>query len=350
MRKLFSMKKNAVAPIVVLLLLCMQTNAQQAVKLIRQKDQQKIDILVGGKFFTSFLYPDTLEKPVLFPVHAANGTMVTRGFPVIPQPGDPTDHPHHLGIWFNFENVNGLDFWNNSYAISAAKKSHYGWIRTTGTPVIKNGHTGTLQYEANWTNQQKDVLLKEATTLRFSGSGEQRIIDRETVLTAVADVTFKDAKDGMLGFRMAHALQIPELKDKEYKDDKGIVTTIKGKVDSIANGNYLTSEGKQGNDAWGTRGSWCKLYGKMGNDSVTVVIVDHPGNINYPTWWHARGYGLFAANPIGGAIFTKGQLTTDKSLKPGEQLHFRYRIIVQNGKATLSVQAIEKLAKDFARQ
>ncbi|NML22035.1 hypothetical protein HHL16_14205 [Pseudoflavitalea sp. G-6-1-2] len=344
------MKKIAVAVTSALIMLNMQAHAQQPVKLIKRTNQNKIDILIGGKFFTSFLYPDTLEKPVLFPVHAANGTMVTRGFPIIPQPGDPTDHPHHLGIWFNFENVNGLDFWNNSYAIAAAKKSHYGWIRTTGTPVTKNGQTGTLQYQANWTNQQKDVLLKEATTLRFSGTEDVRIIDRETELTAVTDVNFKDAKDGMLGFRMAHALQIPELKDKEYKDDKGIVTTIKGKTDSIANGNYLTSEGKQGNDAWGTRGSWCKLYGKMGNDSVTVLIMDHPENINYPTWWHARGYGLFAANPIGGSIFTKGQITTDKTLKPGEQLRFRYRIIVQNGKETLSTQAIEKLAKEFTRQ
>ena len=341
------MKKIPVAITIGLISMSLASNAQQDVKLIKEKDQNKIDIQIGGKFFTSFLYPDTLEKPVLFPVHAPNGTMVTRGFPIIPQPGDPTDHPHHIGIWFNFENVNGLDFWNNSYAIPAAKKSHYGWIRTTGTPVTSNGKTGTLQYTANWTNQQKDILLNEATTLRFSGNEAIRIIDRQTELTAKTDVLFKDAKDGMLGFRMAHALQIPELKDKEFKDDKGIVTIIKGKADSIANGTYLTSEGKQGNDAWGTRGSWCKLYGKMGNDSVTVLIIDHPKNLNYPTWWHARGYGLFAANPIGGSIFTQGQISTDKALKPGDKLLFRYRIIVQSGKSTLSLQKIDKLVREF---
>jgi len=82
----------------------------ETVKIVPLSSQKKIDVIIGNKIFTSFLYPDTLEKPVLYPVHAANGTVVTRGFPMNPQPGDPTDHPHHLGIWFTYENVNGLDF------------------------------------------------------------------------------------------------------------------------------------------------------------------------------------------------------------------------------------------------
>src|SRR4051812_4836014 len=98
----------------------------EMVKIVKNEREKKIEITIGGKPFTSFLYPDTLEKPVLYPIYAANGTMVTRGFPLNPSPGDPTDHPHHIGLWLNFENVNGLDFWNNSYAIPAAKKSSYG--------------------------------------------------------------------------------------------------------------------------------------------------------------------------------------------------------------------------------
>lgn len=84
--------------------------------------EKKINVFVGDKLFTSFLYPDTLEKPVLYPVYTVNGTDVTRGFPLNTKPGDPTDHPHHIGIWFNYENVNGLDFWNNSFAIPKEKR------------------------------------------------------------------------------------------------------------------------------------------------------------------------------------------------------------------------------------
>lgn len=322
------------------------TASAQQVKFVKSKTEKKIDVLIGNQLFTSFLYPDSLEKPVLFPVNAANGTMVTRGFPLIPQPGDPTDHPHHIGLWFNYESVNGLDFWNNSYAIPAARKPKYGWIKTIQEPATKGS---TLSYRSNWTNQENDILLEEATTLQFSGSNGQRIIDRTTVLTAKTAVEFKDVKDGMLGFRMAHALQIPELKDKEYKDEHGVVTIVKGAVDSIANGNYLTSEGKKGNDAWGTRASWCTLYGKMGNDSVSVTIFDHPKNVNYPTWWHARGYGLFAANPLGEAVFTNGKSSTNLTLKAGDRITFRYRVLIRNGSYTPSAEELNREAAAFGK-
>src|ERR1700748_2579868 len=179
---------------------------KQPVKLVKSAKDNRIDVLIGGKVFTSFLYPDTLEKPVLYPVHAASGTVVTRGFPLNPKPGDPTDHPHHIGIWFNFENLNGLDFWNNSYAIPKAKKKDYGWVKTDRILQTKSGAKGELAYHANWTNQANDVLLEETTQLEFSGSGHQRIIDRVTVLKAVTDCIFNDAKDGLMGLRLAHEL------------------------------------------------------------------------------------------------------------------------------------------------
>ncbi|UOR06331.1 PmoA family protein [Hymenobacter aerilatus] len=334
------------------LLYCSAAYAQQAqpVRLAKDPKARKIDVFVGKQLFTSFLYPDTLEKPVLYPLHAASGAVVTRGFPVAPQPGDPTDHPHHLGLWFNFENVNGLDFWNNSYAIPAEKKANYGWIRTDKILETTNGSTGTLAYHANWTNQQRDVLLEETTRLEFSGTAQQRIIDRYTTLKANTTVTFTDAKDGMLGLRLAHALQIPETKDQKFTDDKGNVTVVKGGTDKVANGNYLTSAGKRGNDAWSTRAAWCMAYGKMGNDSVSVAIIDHPTNPNYPTFWHARGYGLFAANPLGEKIFTEGKSAKNLQLKKGESVSFRYRVVISNGVKVLAPAQVEESAANFAKK
>ena len=189
---------------------------------------------------------------------------------------------------------------------------------------------GLLSYHANWTNQKNDVLLEETTRFEFSGTPHQRIIDRITVLKATTDVLFKDAKDGMLGLRVAHELEIPATKDQKFTDDKGNVTIVKVNADSIANGNYLTSEGKQGDDAWSTRARWCKMYGKMGNDSVSIVMMDHPSNLNYPTFWHARGYGLFALNPLGEKIFTNGKSELNLQLKKGETVRFYYRIIIND--------------------
>ena len=322
----------------------------ETVKIIKDKKEKKINVLIGDKLFTSFLYPDTLEKPVLYPLYTAGETDVTRGFPLNTKPGDPTDHPHHIGVWFNYENVNGLDFWNNSYAIPAEKKRSYGWIKTDRILETKSGAKGILAYHARWTDHNNETLLEETTRFEFSQVGHKRIIDRTTVLKANTIVNFNDAKDGMLGVRLAHELQIPTTKDQKFTDDKGNVTIVKGGTDNIPNGNYITSEGIEGDSAWSTRAAWCKVYGKMGNDSVSVVIIDHPKNPNYPTFWHARGYGLFAANPLGEKIFTNGKSQKNLQLKKGESVTFCYRIVVDNGVRTISTSNINTLAAAFAKQ
>ncbi len=344
--------------IILLAVVFSQGNAQswQQVQIIRDKKDKKINVMIGGKLFTTFLYPDTLEKPVLYPLAAANGTIVTRGFPLNPLPGEPTDHPHHIGLWFNYENVNGLDFWNNSFAIPAEKKKMYGWIKTDdinviGHKVMSDGNeTGSFSYHARWVNQADETLLEEKTTYTFSGNDHQRFIDRETILTAgTTVVSLTDAKDGLLGLRLAHELQIPTKEDQKFTDNKGNVTIVKGGTDNIPNGNYMTSEGKMGDSAWSTRGRWCKVYGKMGKDSISVAIIDHPKNKNYPTFWHARGYGLFAANPLGEKIFTNGKSFTNLQLKKGESVTFRFRIIIDEGAKTITAEELNRSADAFAK-
>lgn len=310
--------------------------------------QKKVSITINGKPFTELVYTDTMEKPFLYPIYAPNNKAITRGFPWNPQPNDPTDHPHHIGLWFNYESVNGLDFWNNSYAIAADKKKNYGWIRTQKILKTKSGKQGSLSYSANWTDHQKKVLLEETTDLNFSTIGNDRVIERITQLRAIEDVSFNDVKDGMLGLRVAHELELPVTETKKYTDASGIVTSVKANKDSTVTGNYLTSEGKQGDAAWGTRGNWCMLYGKLGGDSISIVMIDHPQNPGYPTYWHARNYGLFAANPLGQKVFSNGKTVLNYTLTKGQSVTFRYKIIIASGKYRLSNAAIEKITKDFA--
>lgn len=312
--------------------------------------KQKVSVTVGGKPFTEFVYTDTMEKPFLYPIVAAGGQTITRGFPWNPQPNDPTDHPHHIGLWFNYEKVNGLDFWNNSYNIAADKKKNYGWIRTTRVTDTQSGSTGKLGYEADWTNQNKDVLLQEKTSFSFSAGDHVRVIDRVTTLTAVQDVSFPDVKDGMLGLRVAHELELPVKETKEYKDGNGNVTKVTAPKDPNVTGNYLTSQGKEGDAAWGTRGNWCMLYGNKGGDAISIVIIDHPQNPGYPTYWHARNYGLFSANPLGQKVFSEGKQVLDFKLAKGQSVTFRYRIVIASGKDRLPKEAIDSYASAFAVQ
>ena len=326
-------------------------NAQQSdyVTLTKVKNENKIEIRIGHSLFTRFIYPDSLEKPVLFPIYDAGGVFVTRGFPMELRPGEPTDHPHHLGLWLTYENVNGLDFWNNSYAIPLEKKSQYGWIKTDSILDIISGTIGILRYHAKWVNQQNQTLMEENTRYEFSGTTKQeRIIDRITELTADTDILFADAKDGMLGLRLTKELQIPNGQERYFSDNKGNTTAVK--KDIFSNGDYLTSEGKRGDSAWGTRGRWCKIFGKIKDDSVSITIFDHADNPNYPTFWHARGYGLFAANPLGEKIFTNGKTSLNLKMKKNEKIIFRYRILIQNGRSTTSVDDLNQMADSFCNK
>ncbi|MFT3747457.1 MAG: PmoA family protein [Agriterribacter sp.] len=308
---------------------------------------KKITVTVNGKPFTELIYTDTLEKHFLYPIYAPDGQLVTRGFPFKPRPNEPTDHPHHTGLWLNYESVNGLDFWNNSYAIPADKKDKYGWIRTKEILKAKGGKEGQIKIAATWENQKKQVLLDETTTYLFKADDNKRIIDRITTLTAKTAVAMPDIKDGMLGLRVAHELELPSNEKKTFKDDKGNVTVVDASADKAPSGNYITSEGITGDSVWATRAQWCMLYGKIGEDTASVVIIDHPRNPGYPTYWHARGYGLFAANPLGQKVFSKGKETLNLSLKQGQSVTFRYRIVVASGKEKLSKEEIGLLAGDF---
>ncbi len=309
------------------------------VDIVHNEAEQKVDVMVDGKLFTSYLYTDklsVLKKTVLYPLVSANGVAVTRGYPLDPRPKERTDHPHHIGAWFNYGDVNGLDFWNNSDAISGERASEMGTIRNKEIISIESGSGhGKLVVASDWMNSEGKVILKENTEFIFGASNGKRIIDRTTTLTALKEpVLFKDNKEGMIGIRMARQLELPSDKLARLSDAHGNVIDVPVKDNTGVSGNYLSSEGIEGLDVWGKRAKWVALSGTVGSADVSVVIMDNPTNVGYPTYWHARGYGLFAANPLGQKVFSDGKEELNFSLKPGESVTFKYRILLLDGKGS----------------
>jgi len=309
---------------------------------------RRVDIAIDRQPFTSYIWPSTLKKPVLYPLRTAKGTIVTRGFPLEQRPGERVDHPHHAGLWFNYENVNGIDFWNNSNVIKLESTPKMGTILHRSIVSAKNGsQQGELDVETEWVTFDKKVLLQEHTHFVFRGGPDFRSVDRITTLSALdTKVDFKDEKDGLLGLRVIRALEIPSDKPEVYTDASGRPTTVAKLDNTGVNGTYLTSEGKKGDAAWGTRGRWCNLSGLVGDEPVTITILDHPANPGFPTYWHARGYGLFAANPLGQKIFSEGKQELNFALAPHTSVTFRYRILISSVIAT--PEATETAYKDFA--
>ena len=306
---------------------------QKGIEVVALEKDKKVDILYDGKLFTSYIYPADLEKPVLYPLYSAKGTVVTRGFPRNPRPGERVDHPHHVGVWFNFGDVNGLDFWNNSYAIPLEKKPGYGSIRHQAVLETKSGpEEGILKVKTHWIDSQGKVLLVEESTFRFSGGESLRRIDRTTTLTAQAEkVVFKDNKEGMLGMRVDRAFEEPSVKPEVFTDASGKATSVPSLSNEGVNGLYRSSAGLEKDAVWGARGDWVKLSATKGGEPMTIAIIDHQQNVGYPAHWHARGYGLFAVNNLGAKVYNPKENQSLYTLEPGKSMTFKHRILLKSG-------------------
>jgi hypothetical protein len=324
--------------------------AAQGVQVTANEAQKRVDVTIDGAPFTSYIWPDTLTKPVLFPLIAGDGTTVTRGYPLEPRPGERTDHPHHAGMWFNYGNVNGFDFWNNSSAIPADRKPKMGSIVQDKILSVQSGaKSGELDTESEWVTGAGDAILDDVTRYVFSTQGEARVIDQITTLKALDKAIFNDDKEGLLGLRVASWLESPTEKGGTFTDASGKATRVSATGSVGASGVYLTSEGKRGDTAWGTRGRWCTLTGTTGGKTYAIAILDHPGNPGYPTYWHARGYGLFAANPLGRHIFDPKAPPFDFTLDKGQAATFRYRVILYTHAVTpeeMNAEA-DRFAKEY---
>lgn len=335
----------------VILFLNANIKAQQSTgfSIEEKKDKKEVEILFNNKLLTAYCYYDSSRKPVLFPVNTVDGITVTRSYPFKTVSGERTDHPHHTGIWLNYESVNGLDFWNNSTAIEIAKRNQYGTI--VHQKIINKktkGNTASLTATAIWIRSDNKILLHEHTTFNFSVNKNDFIIDRITTLTA-ADTTviFKDVKDGMFAIRVARELELPSKEKSSFIDDKGNITNVPPSGADVT-GMYYGSTGLKGDSVWSSKGNWVMLTGKKDGKEITIGIIDHPRNVGYPTYWHARGYGLFAANPLGRKVFSNGKEELNFSLQPGKSVTFRYRVIIHSGNF-LTSDVMDKQAVNFGK-
>ena len=326
-----------------------QKQNEKGVKLVQNDASRKVDVFVNGSLFTSYQYPENQEKPFLFPIYAPNGSVVTRGFPIEPRKGERIDHPHHIGLWFNHGNVNGLDFWNNSSAISANIKDLYGHIVVQKIVKVTSGKTGTLEVASNWDDNKGNTVMTEKTKYIFSGDKTSRTVDHISTLTAAnGPVTITDNKEGLIAIRVDRAFEMPSNESLIFTDDKGNPTTVKATDNTGVTGMYISSSGKKGDAVWGTRNEWVILTGMKDNTTISMAIFDSPKNPGYPAYAHARGYGLFSMNDLGQNSYDSKQEKKIYNLTKGESITLYHRFYIQSD-SELTPENANKIFQDFSK-
>jgi hypothetical protein len=284
------------------------------------KSDTQIDIAIDGKPFSTFFFgPDTM-KPYLHPLRAADGTVVSRGYPMETIQGETRDHPHHQGLWFTHGDVNGYDFWANPKA-----SPKHGAVKLDKIVKVESGaKSGAIVADFRWVDPNGKALLRESRRMTFHTDPANRIVDFDITLTALDEpVKFGDTKEGTFALR------------------------IHDRLTEKSNGGQLVnaSGAKTMKAVWGNASPWVDYSGKLDGKTLGIAIFDHPGNPRHPTTWHARDYGLFAANIFGKRDFTRDK-TKDGSLtlEPGKSVRFRYRVVIHPGET-----ADTKIAEMFAQ-
>ncbi|MGD0128793.1 MAG: PmoA family protein [Terriglobia bacterium] len=306
--------KSGLWPALITCLLMVSTaGAADKVELARKGDQ--IDVTIGGRPFTTYFFPADIAKPYFQPLRTAQGTVVTRDFPA----GNtiPPEHlkdrglePHQRPMYFGHGDIDGIDFWGEAVFPQYSDDTVFGRAALKKLEEMRSGESGALKADFELADPRGRVIADEIQSFVFGGGLDTRWIDCEITLVANhgSDVVMGDTKEGTFAIRLAKELNSPP-------------------------GHMVNSSGAEGEkEIWGKPADWVDYDGTVAGEELGIAVFDSPKSFRHPTTWHARGYGLLAANPFGWREFFKDP---DKdgswTIQQGKTLRFRYRVFVHHG-------------------
>lgn len=268
-----------------------------------ERTESGVVVKIDGQLFAEYLIQSG-KKPVLWPIIGPTGKPMTRDFPMRDHAGEKKDHPHHRSLWFTHGSVNGVDFW-----LERGKK--IGTIKHIEFTKVASGKPAVIVTRNAWLAPDGRKICEDERTLRFDTDGDARWIDFDISLKATdGDVVFGDTKEGTFGIRVAESLR----------------------VDAKRGGRIVNSHGQIDAEAWGQPADWVDYHGPIDGQTVGIAILNHPSSFGYPTRWHVRTYGLFAANPFGLRDFSSDKTSNGSFTLPrGETIAVRYRVLFHRG-------------------
>ncbi len=260
-----------------------------------------VAVKIDGKPFAEYLIKSG-SKPIVWPIYGPTGKLMTRSWPM-----DDTvatekdrDHIHQRSLWLTHGDVNGIDFWSEG----KGRIEHREFVNKSG------GNEAVLVTKNDWVSPDGKKILEDERTFTFGGDEDARWIDVDVVLKATeGPVVFGDTKEGSFGVRVPSSVR----------------------AESLKGGKIVNSDGKVNLAAWGKPAAWVDYYGPIDGETLGIAILNHPSSFRYPTPWHVRTYGLFAANPFGLSDFTGGKQQGEYTLPQGESLRLRHRVLLHKG-------------------
>ena len=268
-----------------------------------EKDDAGVTIKVDGQLFTRYLIKSG-AKPILWPIVGPTGKEMTRAWPMREGNSDEkTDHVHQRSFWFTHGDVNGVSFWD--------EMKNHGDIVHKEFVQVAGGAQATIVTRNDWLGPDGKKICSDERTLRFGADADARWIDFDvTVFAGEGPTKFGDTKEGAFGVRVAGTMN----------------------VDKKLGGKIVNASGLTDDKAWGKASPWVDYQGPVQGETLGIAILNHPTSFRYPSHWHVRTYGLFAANPFGlHDFYNSKEKDGSHTMQPGESFSLKYRVVFHKG-------------------
>jgi hypothetical protein len=292
------MKKN----ISILLIIISLTNTFAQTKIVAQKFNSKIDILINKNLFTSYILSEDEKYPFFFPVNGPSNASVTSM--------RNANYPHHSSLFFGCDRVNGGNYWQEGL--------ERGQIISIRADIIESGNDKVIiENECIWRRPNASAPIKDIRKITITApSNEVYQIDFDVTLEMLMDVIIEKTNHSLFSGRMDADLAV------------------------INGGTMINSNGEKGEkETFGKKAAWIDFYGKRGDKQEGMAIMQHPSNEWYPAPWFTRDYGFFSPTPM-----YWPQNDKETNLKKGQTIKLKYRVLVHSGDTSTA-----KIAEQFEK-
>lgn len=250
----------------------------------------RIDVVIGKQFFTSYRFQPDEKYPFFFPVNGpvsgATTTSMRNG-----------EYPHHSSLFFGCDRVNGGNYWQEGF--------ERGQIVSVGARIVEaKGEQVVIEDECIWKRPDAQAPIIDRRKITISSPSKDLYqLDFDIEMEMLMDVTIQKTNHSLFSARID-----PDLTVKQ-------------------GGVMINSEGKEGEKGtFGVGSSWIDCYGKRKTGTEGIAIMQHPSNKWYPSPWFTRDYGFMSPTPM---YWPENEKTTE--LKKGDKINLRYRVLVHAG-------------------
>ena len=268
-------------------------------KVTADKVGDKIEIKINGNLFTSYILSEFEKYPFFYPVNGPSKASVTSL--------RNANYPHHSSLFFGCDRVNGGNYWQEGI--------ERGQIISLRADIVESGgERVVIENECIWRRPGANAPIKDKRIIIVSAPSKDKFqIDFDVTMEMLMDVVIDKTNHSLFSGRVDPDLAV------------------------INGGTMINAEGETGEKGtFGKRSPWIDCYGERLGKTEGIAIMQHPSNDWYPAPWFTRDYGFFSPTPM-----YWPENGENSSLKKGELIKLRYRVLVHAGDHTEAAIAQE---------